>query len=253
MADKKDIRHQPIYRHDPIGEYLEAVSSGQLQLEVDGIAGSHLDVAEKEIEEFRKHVLSVLTQHPCRGCPNLTMADTPPFPADANRGAPTVVFGRQNSTGGQLTTVEEYAAYNYEGQKPFCTARVTVKRHPTVQTITAVQYMETWHRCPLFGVSSVNEALDSMERRIQTLTSQLRKLEKLVPSSLLADPPEDSGSRIMDIPSAEPVLPGDEETGIKVIRPMPTKTPPEKNGLEKEDPEEVSDKTDTPDEPNGEN
>lgn len=237
MADKppeKNVKLQPIYRHDPIGQYLETVVTGQVQLDSEH--------GEEAIKDFRQHVVRVLTHHPCRGCPSLVMAELPPTPADAPRDTPTYIYGRQNPPP-QTHTAESYADYNYDGHKPFCTARVTVHRHPIAHIITAVHFVETWHRCPLYGISSVNEGLDHIERRLQTLTSHIMRLEKRLPPEDNPDPDE-SGSRILDIPSAEPALPEDEmpkpdelpkPPEVKIIRPAPRPNPKStkpRNGLE---------------------
>jgi len=168
---------EPVFAHDPIGEYLKRIDRGEVRVSAAVPAGSAADV-EQTMEMIRQQIIDLLTEHPCRGCPHLMLADLPqPAPKPSVDPQNRFTFGNADTEYPYRKAVGEYAAYNYIGKHPFCRAHITVSRDPYSLVITDVRYGETWHRCPLYGVLSVNQVLADHDRSIDSLADRISKLE----------------------------------------------------------------------------
>lgn len=150
---EKLARFGRLHEHDPVADFFQ-LDSPHCQLTPD----THPEI-------------SALINHPCRGCPHLTLAYTagankkeaalPPEPAPPKY---------SNADSQDLTPVQKVGSAM---PKPLCTAYPQCHRD-TVTGRVSVSYKETWYRCPLYGISYINSVVQNLQRQINDLRADLR-------------------------------------------------------------------------------
>jgi len=120
-----------------------------------------------------------LLHHPCRGCPHLYVAYTPdqyaptkPNPSPSSPNGPKYDNSTVINVNMPAYSRDPQEKLGYVMPKPLCLAfpKDTQRNRSTGQTF--IDYKETWNRCPLYGVKSINEVIETFNKRLEELENK---------------------------------------------------------------------------------
>lgn len=128
-----------------------------------------------------------LVNHPCRGCPHLLLAYTNNPTHNVVETTPSSkpgMYSNANSMNCVASTIRPQPTadvYRSTLPSPLCSAQCDSHKNPNTGEIS-IKYKETWHRCPMYGITYVNDYIVSMQNKIAHLEDQIRLVYKRIES-----------------------------------------------------------------------